>query len=184
MKKPILNGLLVLAGVATALSASAGNIDSAQPLLVAHAGHAKAEHGHVAHNAAAFAGAKLSDTISVSNCWIRAIPLPAPSAGYFLIKNGGAKEAKLVGAASATYGMVMLHQTTHEGGMSRMSEVPEIVIPAGGELLFKPGGYHAMLEKPAKAPEVGSKVGMDFLFGNGEKASAECEVKPANTKAH
>lgn len=185
MNKSILNGLLATAGLALALSAAAGTTHTMQPLLLAHAGHAHAGHGQAAkHDAAAFANAKVSETLSVSQCWIRAIPLPAPSAGYFLVKNGGGKEAKLVAAASSTYGMIMLHQTTHEGGMSRMSETHDIAVPAGGELLFKPGGYHAMLEKPSEAPAVGSKVGIYFLFDNGEKAHAECDVKPANTKGH
>nr|WP_255676047.1 copper chaperone PCu(A)C [Pusillimonas sp. MFBS29] len=128
--------------------------------------------------------ARLSDSIQVSACWIRSLPAPAPSAGYFLVTNNGSKEVKLQAAVSPVYGMVMLHQTTNHDGMSRMSETHDIAIPAGGELEFKPGGYHAMLEQAKTVPAVGSQVAMDFLFDTGEKASAQCEVKPANTRAH
>jgi len=151
---------------------------------LAHASHG---HGHGAASTdlpARAAQAKISQSIDVSACWIRALPAPAPSAGYFLIKNAGQQDVKLQGAVSSTYGMVMLHQTTHKDGMSRMSETHDIVIPAGGELEFKPGGYHAMLEKAKTAPAIGSQVGIDFLFDTGEKASAQCEVKPANTQSH
>ncbi|MFW7341528.1 copper chaperone PCu(A)C [Pollutimonas sp. H1-120] len=188
MKKIILTCLLAFGGALPALSAQAASVqaqqgDAAMPM--AHAGHAHAAHGHdMGGQAQAAAKAKTSSTLSVSACWIRSLPAPAPSAGYFLIKNTGGKPVKLQSAASATYGMVMLHQTTHQDGMSKMSETHDIVIPAGGQLEFKPGSYHAMLEKPAAAPAVGSSVSMNFLFDTGEKASAQCEVKPANTKTH
>src|SRR3546814_3856889 len=88
-------------------------------MLLAHAGHAHGHdmgtHGH-AMSAPATANTKVSSTLSVSACWIRSLPAPAPSAGYFLIKNTGSKSAKLQSASSATYGMVMLHQTTHQDG--------------------------------------------------------------------
>jgi len=56
----------------------------------------------------------------------------------------------------------------------------DVSIPAGGELQFKPGSYHAMLEKPAQALTVGTEVEADFVFQSGETAKALCEVKPAN----
>ncbi|NYT58315.1 copper chaperone PCu(A)C [Alcaligenaceae bacterium] len=154
----------------------------------AHADHAK-QHDH-AHAAAGqdmqarADHAKLSESIQVSACWIRSLPAPAPSAGYFLVKNGGSKAVKLQGAVSSTYGMVMLHQTTNHDGMSKMSETHDIAIAAGSELEFKPGGYHAMLEQAKTAPAIGSQVAIDFLFDTGEKASAQCEVKPANTRTN
>jgi len=142
-------------------------------------------HGGSAHMPAVdTAHAKVSATLAVSDCWVRSLPAPAPSAAYFIVKNTGDNEALLQGAASSTYGMVMLHQTTHQGGMSRMSETHDIVIPPGGQLEFKPGGYHAMLEKPVAAPAIGSTVAMDFVFSSGEKAVAQCEVKPANAQSH
>lgn len=175
----ILMGLAAI-GMAAGISAQAAQDHAPHAVLVAHAGHA---HGHdMGQHAQASAQAKLSSTLAVSGCWIRSLPAPAPSAGYFLVKNSGDKPAKLQAASSATYGMIMLHQTTQHDGMSKMSETHDIVIPAGGELEFKPGGYHAMLEKPSAAPAIGSSVAMDFLFDSGEKASAQCEVKPANAK--
>ncbi|UYO94454.1 copper chaperone PCu(A)C [Pollutimonas sp. M17] len=187
MKKMILIGLAAIGGAA-AVSAQAADMSVRQDdavMMLAHAGHAHAQHGHdMGKHAQAMADAKTSSTLSVSACWIRSLPAPAPSAGYFLVKNTGSQPAKLQSASSPTYGMVMLHQTTQHEGMSKMSETHDIAIPAGGELEFKPGGYHAMLEKPSAAPAVGSHVSMDFLFDTGEKASAQCEVKPANTKGH
>ncbi len=147
------------------------------------AGHnMKGEGAMSSHGALDWEHAKVSDTISISGCWIRALPAPAPSAGYFVVHNQGKGDIKLKGAASPTYGMVMLHKTTQKAGMSRMSEASDIAIAAGGTLEFKPGGYHAMLEQASQPPAVGSHVDMAFLFDNGEKASTQCEVKAANTR--
>ncbi|MFT0545830.1 copper chaperone PCu(A)C [Allopusillimonas ginsengisoli] len=174
MKKFTLVAVLAL-GASLALSAQAHE----------HAEKNDHAHQHMAqHNAPDMSKAKVSDTISVSGCWIRAIPAPAPSGGYFVVHNNGDKEVKLQAAASPAYKMVMLHQTTQKDGMSKMSETHDIAIAAGGELEFKPGGYHAMLELGEKAPSVGDKIDLDLLFDNNEKVSVQCEVKPANTRVN
>lgn len=84
----------------------------------------------------------------------------------------------MTGASSPDYGMVMLHQTTEEDGMAKMSMVHEFVIPAGEELAFKPGSYHVMLEQPARSLTVGEEVQLDLGLANGERVSATCEIKP------
>ncbi|PLC52779.1 copper transporter [Pollutimonas nitritireducens] len=125
--------------------------------------------------------ASVSKTLAVSGCWIRSLPKPIPSAGYFVIKNTGSGDAKLTSLAIPAFGQVSLHQTTNEDGQSKMSMAHEISIPAGGELKFKPASYHAMLEKPTQALAVGAHVQAEFTFESGEKAITTCEVKPANT---
>ncbi|WP_143161076.1 copper chaperone PCu(A)C [Pollutimonas bauzanensis] len=184
MKKTLIICLMAFSGAALAAPGQQGA--AAPAVLLAQAGHDQgmAGHGHkMPAGAPDMAHAKVSTTLAVSACWIRSMPAPAPSAGYFVVKNTGGTQVRLQSVASAGYGMVMLHQTTQQEGMSRMSATHDVAIPAGGQLEFKPGGYHAMLEKPAQAHPVGSKVAMDFLFDNGEKASAECEVKAANTQS-
>lgn len=153
---------------------------------MAHAGHnhgTPSANAHSGHMIVQAAKAKASTTLTVSGCWIRSLPAPAPSAGYFVVKNADSQVRTLKSASSAVYGMVMLHQTTHKDGMSRMSETHDIAIPAGAELEFKPGGYHAMLEMPVSTPEIGSKVAMDFMFDNDEKATAQCDVREAKAMA-
>ncbi len=157
-------------------------------------GHGQAPEGHSAHGQGghamaaapspeAIAAMPVSTAFAVSNCWIRLVPSPAPSAGYFVAANKGAEAITLTGAASPRYAAIMLHQTTHADGMSRMSHVQGAQVPAGQKLEFKPGGYHLMLEKPTQEIKVGDTVPMQFLLASGEKAQADCEVKPANTLA-
>ncbi|KAB0622180.1 copper chaperone PCu(A)C [Castellaniella defragrans] len=130
-----------------------------------------------AHGAPAATPAKTSATVTASDCWIRLIPAPAPSGGFFVAHNTGAEDAVLTGAHSPDYGMVMLHETTESGGMSKMAMVHQVNIPAGKGLVFKPGSYHLMLEQPREGLKVGDSVRVDFTLANGEGFSTTCEVK-------
>lgn len=135
--------------------------------------------GHgAAHGApAAATPVKASATVTASDCWIRMIPSPAPSGGFFVAHNAGSADAVLTGAHSPDYGMVMLHETTESGGMSKMAMVHQVAIPAGKDLAFKPGSYHMMLEKPRDGLKIGDTVRVDFTLANGEGFSATCELK-------
>lgn len=197
MKKTIVAGLLFFSAFSAA--SLAGSLDELRAdvnfrwagIMLAHAGHSHADQAgtgatsqHAGHGSVQSAAASVSSTLSVSGCWIRALPSPAPSAGYFIVKNTGAQSAELVSAASAAFGMIMLHQTTDQDGMSKMSMVHGITIPPGGELAFKPGGYHAMLEQAVPGLTIGTDIKMELMFGSGEKAVAVCQVKAPNTVAH
>jgi len=97
-----------------------------------------------------------AEQLSVQGCWIRAMPAQLPSAGYFTVGNAGRVAAKLTGIVVPGYGMAMLHQTQKAGGMAKMVMADEIDVPAKGNLVFAPGGYHAMLEKPNDQAKVGA----------------------------
>lgn len=144
-----------------------------------------ANHGH---GAAVAADAPLSATVTASDCWIRNMPAPAPSGGFLVFHNTGA-QVNLLGAQSPDYGDVMVHQTTEESGMSKMSMVHQVTLPAAGQLAFKPGSYHIMLEQARDGLKVGDHVQIDFALDNGERVTAQCEVKspkamPAGMTGH
>src|SRR5690606_5798338 len=137
---------------------------------------APAHRGHGAHHAPSVDVSALpsSEAVRVEGCWIRLLPAPAPSAGYFVVKNEGDRAVKLTGASTKAFGSTMLHETTHEGGMSRMSMTHDVEIAAGQELVFKPGGYHAMLEQPTDDVKVGAILPVAFIFDGKEKVEAQC----------
>jgi len=175
MSKAIAAGLGALLTLASAASAADHMHHSDASGQAAHSHHMDGPHGMDMQNV------PVSATVTVGDCWVRLLPEPAPSAGYFVVKNAGAKPVRLTGASAAAFGMVMLHQTTNQDGMSRMSMAQSVEVPAGQELAFKPGGYHAMLEQPRQKLQVGTQIPMEFQFDSGEKATASCEVRPANT---
>lgn len=121
--------------------------------------------------------ARTSATVTASDCWIRLLPSPAPSGGFLVAHNAGSADVVLTGASSPDYGMVMLHETTESGGMSKMAMVHRVAIAAGKDLVFKPGSYHLMLEKPREGLKIGDAVRLDFALANGEGFTATCEIK-------
>ncbi|HEU0229771.1 MAG TPA: copper chaperone PCu(A)C [Burkholderiaceae bacterium] len=179
MKKHVLEGFLVVCGALFAGVALAGGTSMSGDMPMS--GHMSMKGGapmpHADHGEAG--AMQSSTTLQVSGCWIRALPSPAPSAGYFVVHNNGAHAAVLTSAASPAFGMVMLHKSVESGGVSKMIMESSIPVPAGGSLTFKPGSYHAMLEQPVHKLVVGSTLGLELRFASGEVARATCLVRPA-----
>lgn len=128
-------------------------------------------------SSASFAGG-----VSVSDGWFRALPSGLPAGGYFTLHNGGATPVDLVAAKSTACGMLMLHQSVTEGGMSRMREVNGVTAPAGGTISFAPGGYHLMCTKPTSAMTPGGRVKVIFVFSDNNRIDADFAVKGASGK--
>jgi copper(I)-binding protein len=84
--------------------------------------------------------------IEVDDAWARARAATAKVAGAFMeIENKSAEDDRLVSATSDISERVEIHTTKMEDGVMRMMQMKEgIVIPAGGEVELKPGGYHVM----------------------------------------
>lgn len=176
---------LTLSGVLVAAATLLGTVTSAHAGQQNMHGSMNMGNGHMnmTHQAATPSSTAPS-SLSVTDCWIRALPSPAPSAGYFVIHNNGTQQAMLGSASSPAFGMVMLHQSIETGGMSKMKMVHNVPVPAGGVLAFKPGSYHAMLEQPINKLVVGSHVDLDLSFGSGTVVKTSCVVKPAGTLAN
>lgn len=127
--------------------------------------------------AALFAASAWAADLTVSGAWIRKLPADAPAGGYFIVHNLGTQAIALVGASSPDYGMVMLHKSSEEGGVSRMAEVDSVPVPAGGKVSFAPGGYHLMLMHAKHAIGIGTKIPVTLEFAGGQKVTALFEVR-------
>jgi periplasmic copper chaperone A len=92
------------------------------------------------------------------------------TAGYFTIRNKGGRD-RLISASSPMAKSVEIH--THrkgQGGMMRMEMVKAgVVVPAKGEVAFKPGGLHLMLFGVSAAIKEGDAIPVTLVF---EKAGA------------
>lgn len=67
------------------------------------------------------------------------------SAGYFQLQNAGEERLSLLGASSAAFTSVEMHETQTVDGISRMRPLKEMTLPPGTTLKFEPGGAHLML---------------------------------------
>jgi len=118
--------------------------------------------------------------LSITGCWVRALPAQVPSAAYFTVANSSDRAATLTDVTTDAYGGVMMHATTQTGGMSRMTMAHDVAVPARGRVAFEPGGLHVMLSKPARAIEVGKTVDFTFVFAGNVTVRAPCTIREAS----
>ena len=92
------------------------------------------------------------------------IPGQRTGSGYFSLVNNGQTACTLAGVSSPAAGRVEVHEHRHSDGAMRMRRVDKLVVDAGAEVTFEPGGYHLMLldlERPLKRGETVT-VRLDF----------------------
>ena len=119
-------------------------------------------------------------SLKVVDGWVRLPPAAMPMmAGFGRIENPCGNPAVIVGASSAAFGDVSLHETRVVDGVSRMRPMPELRIAPGESAVLKPGGLHLMLMDPGAALKPGSKVAIEFKLKDSSKALGEFVVKKA-----
>ncbi len=112
--------------------------------------------------------AGLADQVEVVSPYVRVAPPGAKATGAFMtLKNLGDNEVKLVKAGSTVANVTELHNHINDNGVMRMRQVPEIVVPAKGETLLKPGSYHVMLIDMKAPMKEGDQVAITLGFADG-----------------
>ena len=146
------------------------------------------------HVFAALAGAALiagcdrppaDGTVIVSDAWIR---LPAaksrPGGAYFRME-AGSEGTRLVGVSSPSARWIELHETSMTGSRTKMKQRKEIEFPSRGELVFEPGGRHAMLFGINARVKPGDRIPLTFSFNVAPPVTVEAEVRgPADENSH
>jgi periplasmic copper chaperone A len=127
--------------------------------------------------AATAAAATPVATITVSDAWVRWLPANLPAGGYVTLKNTGTRVQVLTGATSPDFAEVSLHHSVQRDGVSQMQPVSRVEIPPGGVLSLAGGGYHLMLEQPARPLKPGDQVSITLQFVGGSSTTARFEVR-------
>ena len=109
----------------------------------------------------------------------RATPANAPvSGGYMTIRNNGSEPDRLVGGSAGFAGMVQIHEMTMDGDVMKMREIAGgLEIPAGGEVVLKPGGYHVMFMQLGEQMKPGEKRKATLQFEKAGTVEVEFDVK-------
>lgn len=106
--------------------------------------------------------------VEITEARVRAMPPGAPNSGAFMtLRNQGGSDARLIGGTSQAAASVELHTHVMDDGMMQMRAIPEIVVPAGGEVVLEPGGLHVMLLGLTGPLEVGQTVPISLQYGDG-----------------
>ena len=118
-------------------------------------------------------------TVRVSDVWVR---LPAaksrPGGAYFRME-AGSEGTRLVGVSSPSVRWIELHETSTAGGKTKMKQHKEIEFPSRGELVFEPGGRHAMLFGISPKVKAGDRIPLTFSFNVAPPITVEAPVRAA-----
>jgi copper(I)-binding protein len=118
--------------------------------------------------------------IQVTQAWIRWLPAGIPSGGYMTLTNTGTVPRVLIGADSADFADISLHQTRTKNGMSDMAELSAVKIEPQSSVRFAPGGYHLMLMQPKRALHPGDRVRITLHFADGAAMEVPFAVRSAS----
>jgi copper(I)-binding protein len=122
--------------------------------------------------------ARAAGRLDVSQAWIRAAPPGAMMlAGYAILHNSGDAPVTIIGADSADFASVSLHQSVEENGVERMRPLGKLSIAPGAGVTFTPGAKHFMLMRPARELKSGDAVRIHIATEAGQGASAEFTVR-------
>lgn len=109
--------------------------------------------------------------LEIVHPYARSTPPNAPVAGgYMTIRNNGTEPDRLIGGEAGFAGKVEVHEMKMDGDVMKMRPVEGgLEIPAGGEAVLKPGGFHVMFMQLGEQLKAGEKRKATLTF---EKAGA------------
>ncbi len=117
-------------------------------------------------------------SIAVEDAYVRLMPPTQTVTGAFMVlKNASDDDRAVVSAESDVADKVELHTHQHENGVMKMRQVDQIEVPAGGETVLKPGGFHIMLIGLKQPLTLGQMVEIQMNMDDGSSTQVHAEVK-------
>lgn len=115
--------------------------------------------------------------VSVEEAWVQLPAVPGrPGAAYFtLVANEG--PARLVSVSSPRVQRIELHGTSTENGVARMRPLENPAFPDDLELVFAPGGNHAMLFELDPALKPGDRIPLTFTFDPAPPVTVDAKAR-------
>jgi copper(I)-binding protein len=119
-----------------------------------------------------------SDGIVVDDPWGRSSPMAANNGAFYMTIEGSDVDDRLVAAYASVCGATELHQTIVTDGVMRMQQAEGgIEIPAGGEAVLEPGGYHVMCINKDVEFKVGDIIPVTLTFEIAEMQTVDAEIR-------
>ena len=97
-------------------------------------------------------------------------------AAYFMLSNGSDTADTLLSASTDAARKVEIHNHLMENGVMKMRKVDGLEVPAGGHVMFKPGGYHLMFFGLNKPFEKGDTIKVELTFEKAGKTEVMIPV--------
>lgn len=115
-------------------------------------------------------------TVEVAHAWSRPAAANTTGAGFMTLINRGKTPDALVRVESPLAVKVEIHRSSMAGGVMRMERQEKVAVPAGGQVVFAPGGYHLMLLNLKSALKVGDTVPATLTFASGASVKTVFKV--------
>lgn len=107
----------------------------------------------------------ISNTIQITDGWVRPGKTGMTTAAFFTIENGTALNDSLLSVESDVTDDTQMHESFEmEDGMMGMRPVGLIPVGAGEKVELKPGGLHIMIIQPYKDIAEGDSVHFTLTF--------------------
>ena len=123
-------------------------------------------------------GFSQTPALVVQDAWVRAIPGSSTAAAYLTLRNTGASAVTVTGIQTSVAGHAMIHETSVQGGQSRMRPHELLVVAPGATLKLAPGGLHVMLEDLKQPLAVGENVPLVLSLAGGGTVQVTAAVRP------
>lgn len=105
------------------------------------------------------------------------------SAAFMTLQNTTAKPIAIVAASTDAADRAELHNHRHSASGMRMEKVVRLEIPAQGQQLLQPGGYHLMLLGLKRPLQAGQHVRLTLIDEEGRTYGANLPVTRLDTGA-
>ncbi len=116
--------------------------------------------------------------ILVNDAWIRGIPpSAATTAAFMTIQNTGPDEMVLKSVTSEIAEIAQIHTMEQIGEIMKMKEVGELRVPANGQAVLAPKGYHIMLIRLLRPITEGETIPLSLNFADGTIVSVDGVVR-------
>lgn len=128
--------------------------------------------------------------LHIAHPWSLALPPNAPNvAAYFVINNKGAEADRLLSVETPVSDRSELHEHVMNGDVMRMQQVPNVAVPAHGQVTFSPSAYHVMIMQPKDRSLLtdGKRFPLTLHFEKAGDITVEVAVQkqpPEGTSAH
>lgn len=116
--------------------------------------------------------------VITENVVVRKPPAGARVTGVFMtLKNNTGMDIALVGAQSNIANVTEVHESYNDNGIARMRRLEQIPIPAGGELVMQPGGFHIMLIELKRELLENEEIPLELSFSGYRTITVPAKVK-------
>lgn len=128
--------------------------------------------------------AKAEQALQVEDAWVREGPPTASVLGGFMtLHNAGQQPVQITGLTSPGFESVEMHRSVNEDGVAKMVRQDRLTVPAGGDLVLAPGGYHLMLYGPKQPVRAGQRVQFLIRTEDGGEVAVQAEVRAGMGRA-